>query len=250
LKEETGENKARVVAIGPAGEKCSLISCPINDGHRAPGRGGVGAVMGSKKLKAIVVRGTKTIDVADPDKIMDINKRIAAVLKENQMAQAIGAYGTGVGTLQSALNGDSPVKNWAGAGIVDFDESKASKMTSTTIDRYKTKKYACASCPLGCGAEYEVNDGRWPVGPTERPEYETAAAFGSAMLCDEEDAMIKCNEICNRYGMDTISAGMTIAWAMECYNVGLITKNNLDGDWTHLGQWRSHRQFATENGRL
>jgi aldehyde:ferredoxin oxidoreductase len=151
-------------------------------------------------------------------------------MKDNPGAAGFGAHGTGVGTGASALSGDSPVKNWGGVGIVDFGVESAEKVASPVGDaKYKTKKYACSTCPLGCGAEYEVNDGRWPVGPTERPEYETAAAFGSTLLCDEMDAIIKCNELCNRTGMDTISAGMTVAWAMECYNNGLLSKDELDG---------------------
>ncbi|WP_409228500.1 aldehyde ferredoxin oxidoreductase family protein [Gudongella sp. SC589] len=229
LKKETGEPRVRVTAIGPPGEKLALISCPINDGHRAPGRGGGGAVMGSKKLKAIAVRGTGEIPVANPEKVLEINKKIGDFMKTSDMAQAFGTFGTGVGTAASALSGDSPVKNWGGVGIVDFGEENAEKVTATTIDKYKTKKYNCSACPLGCGAEYTVNEGRWPMENTERPEYETTAAFGSTCLCGEADAILKCNEICNRYGFDTISAGMTVAWAMECYNNGVLSKEELDG---------------------
>ncbi len=229
LKEETGEDKLRVVAIGPAGERVSLIACPINDGHRAPGRGGGGAVMGSKKLKAIAVRGTGEIPVAHLEKVIEINKKVAAAMKNNEVAQAFGTYGTGVGTTQSALSGDSPVKNWAGVGIVDYGEEEAAKNNAIVTDKYKTKKYHCASCPLGCGAEYSVPDGRWPLEETDRPEYETYASFGSTLLCSEVDAILKCNDLCNLYGLDTISAGMTIAWAMECYNEGVLSREELDG---------------------
>lgn len=228
LKKET-DPKVRVLTIGPAGENLSLISCPINDGHRAPGRGGGGAVMGSKKLKAIAVRGTGTINVANPDKIVDINKQISENMKESAAAAGFGTYGTGAGTAASAMSGDSPVKNWKGAGVTDYGETNAQNVSAFTLDRYKTKKYNCSNCPLGCGAEYDVNDGRWPVGKTDRPEYETVSAFGSTLLCGEEDAIIKCNELCNTNGFDTISAGMTIAWAMECYNEGVLSKDELDG---------------------
>src|SRR5690554_1827047 len=229
LKKETGEPKIRVSAIGPAGERLSLLSCPINDGHRAPGRGGGGAVMGSKKLKAIAVRGTGEIPVSNPEKVLEINKKIGEFMKTSELAKAFGTFGTGVGTAASALSGDSPVKNWDGVGIVDFGEENAEKVTAATIDKYKTKKYNCSACPLGCGAIYSVDDGRWPMEETERPEYETAASFGSTCLCGEADAIMKCNEICNRYGFDTISAGMTVAWAMECYDKGVLTKDELDG---------------------
>ena len=229
LKKETNEPRLRVSAIGPAGERLSLISCPINDGHRAPGRGGGGAVMGSKKLKAIAVRGTREIPVANPEKVTEINKKISESLKISELGKAFGTYGTRVGTAASALSGDSPVKNWGGVGVVDYGEEEAQKLAGAVLDRYKVKKYNCASCPLGCGAVYKVEDGRWPLEETERPEYETAASFGSTCLCSEEDAILMCNELCNLYGFDTISAGMTIAWAMECYENGLLTKEDLDG---------------------
>lgn len=228
LKEETNEPKLRISAIGPAGERLSYLSCPINDGHRAPGRGGGGAVMGSKKLKAIAVRGTGEIPVKYPEKVLETNKKISEAMKDSQLAYAFGTWGTGVGTPASALSGDSPVKNWGGVGVVDFVDEKAQKVGAIALDRYKTKKYNCANCPLGCGAEYKVEDGRWPLEQTERPEYETAASFGSTCLCSEADALLKCNEICNIYGFDTISAGMTIAWAMECYEEGVL-KEELDG---------------------
>jgi aldehyde:ferredoxin oxidoreductase len=229
LMKETNEPRLRITAIGPAGERMSLISCPINEGHRAPGRGGGGAVMGSKKLKAIAVRGTGEIPVANPERILEMNKKVSAFMKESPTAQAFGTYGTGVGTTASALSGDSPVKNWGGVGVVDYPEEVAQKNNAMVIDKFKIKKYNCANCPLGCGAEMKYNEGRWPLEETERPEYETLASFGSTLLCSEMDAIMKCNEICNIYGFDTISAGMTIAWAMECYNEGVLSKEELDG---------------------
>lgn len=229
LKEEHNDQKAKIVAIGPSGERQSLLACPINDGHRAPGRGGGGAVMGSKKLKAILVRGTGNIPVADMERLQSITRDVVKTIKGSPASLAFGDHGTGLGTAASALSGDSPVKNWGGVGISDYGEENAVALSAKAMDKYKTKKYACASCPLGCGAEYEVNDGRWPVGPTERPEYETASAFGSTLLCGDMDALIKVNEMCNRYGIDTISTGMTVAWAMECYNEGVFTRDELNG---------------------
>ena len=234
LQEETGDERVRVVAIGPAGERMSYLACPINDGHRAPGRGGGGAVMGAKKLKAIAVRGNGEVPVAKPAKILATNKSVIAMMQKHPATEAWSQYGTTRITAASTLSGDCAVKNWAGAGIVDFGEESAHKLSGVVLDKYKTKKYGCANCPLGCGAEYEVNTGRWPLGATERPEYETCGAFGPALLCDEEDALLKANELCNRYGLDTISAGMTIAWAMECYDRGILSKEDLDGielDW-------------------
>ena len=230
IHQELGDDKIRVSTIGPSGEKKALMSCPINDGHRAPARGGGGAVMGSKNLKAIAVRGTMDVKVAHPEKILELNKKIAAGMKDNPMAGGFATFGTGVGTEASALNADSPVKNWEGVGITDFGEESAHKVAAPTFDeKYKEGKYACSNCPLGGGASYKVEDGRWPVGETERPEYETAAAFGCLMLNDQVDVIFKCNEICNRAGLDTISTGMTIAWAIACYEDGILTKEELDG---------------------
>lgn len=230
IQKELGDKKIRVSTIGPSGERQALLSCPINDGHRAPGRGGGGAVMGSKNLKAIAVRGTMKVNVANPKKILELNKKVVAIIKENPMVGQFGAFGTGIDTEASALDGDSPVKNWEGVGISDFGEESAHKLAVTTYDeKYKVSKYSCSNCPLGCGANYNVEDGRWPIGETERPEYETAAAFGCLMLNDQVDVIFKCNEICNRYGLDTISTGMTIAWAIACYEDGILTKEELDG---------------------
>ena len=95
--------------------------------------------------------------------------------------------------------------------------------------KYRTEKYACFACPLGCGADYTVKGGQWPLDHTYRPEYETSASFGTLLLNDDAESVIKCNDICNRYGLDTISAGATIAWALECYEQGLITKEMAGG---------------------
>lgn len=233
LIQETGEKKLRAALIGPAGEKKSLMACVINEQHRAAGRGGPGAVMGSKNLKAVAVRGTGTVSIADPEKLKEINKSILTAMKDGPMALLVsnfGEYGTGMGTGANALSGDSPVKNWRGIGIVDFGKESAHKLDAATMDaKYKTKKYACANCPLGCGAEYEVKSGEWPLGETFRPEYETAAAFGCLCLNDNAESIIKCNEICNRYGLDTISVGATVAWAIECYESGVFTKEETGG---------------------
>jgi aldehyde:ferredoxin oxidoreductase len=97
------------------------------------------------------------------------------------------------------------------------------------MDKYKKRKYACSNCIVGCGADYVVDEGEWPVGETFRPEYETASAFGSLCLNDNAEAVIKCNDICNRYGLDTISVGATVAWAIECYENGLFSKEETGG---------------------
>jgi len=233
LKGELGEHRLRAAMIGPAGEKLSLIAAVINDGHRAAGRGGCGAVMGSKKLKAVVVRGTGNVPVADPEKLKAVNQDILDTIKTGPAAEIAGAFstfGTTIFTAASAISGDSPVKNWEGIGLVDYGEEAGKNFEGPVMDaKYRVKKYACANCPLGCGAIYDVNDGKWPVGETGRPEYETSAAFGCLMLNDNLEALLKCNHICNIYGLDTISAGATVTWAIECYENGILSKGDTGG---------------------
>jgi aldehyde:ferredoxin oxidoreductase len=175
LMEETGENKLRAALIGPAGEKQSLMSCVINDKHRAAARGGPGAVMGSKNLKAFAVRGTGKISVADPETIRKINAEIVHAMKNGpgaKMMDGMGTFGTGMGTDMLALIGDAPTKNWGGICGIDMGKASVEKLSTVSFDgKYKKKKYACANCPLGCGAHYHVDGGKWPVGETDRPEY-------------------------------------------------------------------------------
>jgi aldehyde:ferredoxin oxidoreductase len=233
LKGELGENKLRAAMIGPAGEKVSLIAAVINDGHRAAGRGGCGAVMGSKRLKAVVVRGTGSVPVANPENLKAANQDILDTIKNGPAAHVAGAFstfGTTMLTAASAVSGDSPVKNWGGVGIIDYGENGGKNFDGQVMDaKYRAKKYACANCPLGCGAIYDVKDGKWPVGETGRPEYETSSAFGSLMLNDNVEALLKCNHICNIYGLDTISAGATVAWAIECFENGILSRNDTGG---------------------
>jgi aldehyde:ferredoxin oxidoreductase len=233
LIRETGEKGLRAAMIGAAGERLSLISCVMNDKHRAAGRGGCGAVMGSKKLKAVAVRGSGKILVADPAKVKEVNRQILDWMKNGptvEVLKAFGSFGTGVGTGGSGMTGDAPIKNWGGVGAVDMGEERLMNLSTFAYDaRYNTKKYACANCPLGCGAHYKVADGRWRLDATDRPEYETLGAFGTMTLNDNVESIIKCNDICNRYGLDTISVGATIAWAIECYENGLFSRRDTDG---------------------
>jgi aldehyde:ferredoxin oxidoreductase len=229
LKAELGEEKLRAAMVGPAGEKLSLISSIMNDEHRAAGRGGCGAVMGSKKLKAVVVRGTGNVPIADPEGLKKANKDISFAIK-NGPNKAFSTYGTSMFTGGAALCGDSPVKNWAGVGFSDFGEEKSKKLEGVVLDKkYRQKKYACSKCPIGCGAIYDSSDSTMPVGKTGRSEYETSAAFGCLMLNDNADVVIKCNHICNIYGLDTISVGGTVAWAIECFENGLFTLEETGG---------------------
>jgi aldehyde:ferredoxin oxidoreductase len=146
------------------------------------------------------------------------------------MVEGFGAFGTGGGTGGMIMSGDTPVKNWGGAGETDMGEDEANKLATLSYDsKYNTGKYACSNCPMGCGAHYSVKDGKWPAEDTDRPEYETIGAFGAMMLNSNAESVIKCNDICNKYGLDTISVGATIAWAMECFENGLIAQDDTGG---------------------
>ena len=234
FQEETGDPKIRAAVIGQAGERMLHSACIMNDGHRAAGRGGPGAVMGSKKLKAVVVRGTGKIEVFNREALMAANKKIADTIKNppEDLAGAVHGYqtyGTGFLSAPGAFSGDTPVNNWSGNTFEDFGEERVANISAEAYnDKYMTKKYGCQSCPLRCGAEYKVEEGKWPMA-TERPEYETMGAFGLNCLNDDVLSIIKANEDCNRYGLDTITVGGTVAWAIECYEEGVLTKEDLDG---------------------
>ena len=231
LNEEI-EGKIGIALIGPAGENMSYMAAVMNDTHRAAGRGGTGAVMGSKKLKAVVVKGNVPVEVADRPSLMAVNKEAATWQKEGPTApvfSSMGQYGTG-GTYESCmLVGDGSIKNWLGSSL-DMTVEQLQAVSAQAMDeKFRRKKYACNACPLGCGALYEVKGTKYDMPDTGRPEYETAGMFGAMMLNDDAVIVNECNFLCNEYGFDTISAGGTIAWLMEAYNNGLFTIDELDG---------------------
>ena len=222
----------QVISIGPAGEKISLLATVMNDKERAAGRSGLGAVMGSKRLKAIVVRGGMTIPLHDTRKINH--------LRREYMRQKMGFYdtlhkwGTAGITADSALSGDSPVKNWGGAGTVDFPMEKAKKISDDSVISVKDyRPYACSSCVIGCGGRLRQDSGPYALEYNDRighkPEYETLCMLGTNLLNDDLPSIIKLNEICNVVGIDTISLGGTLGYVIECYENGLLTKQDLDG---------------------
>ena len=233
LREALGASKGRggktveVASIGPAGELLSLLSCIINDKGRAAGRSGVGAVMGSKKLKAIAVSGTASVPVADGEKEKAVRKEF---LKRHGGAYDLFVkYGTIGITGESAMSGDSPVKNWGGVGPVDFPTGEK-KFQQDTVIAYQDKKYGCWRCTMACGGHMSAKDpGPYQGVAHHKVEYETAASWGTMTLTDDFPTMIKINELCNRYGFDTIGAGCTAAFAVECYENGILTAEDTDG---------------------
>lgn len=225
LREKHGE-KAQIACIGLAGERQALLACVMNDKGRAAGRSALGAVMGSKRLKAIVAVGNQEVPVADLGQMQEIRRKCLEFMRTQGMFETFSTYGTSGITAGATAAGDTPIKNWAG---VPADMPHVDKISDEGIKKYQMKKFACWRCPIGCGGHCEVTSGPYKVKGAHKPEYETLGAFGVMCLNDNPESIIKVNHLCNLYGMDTISAGCTVAFAMECFEKGILTKKDLDG---------------------
>jgi len=225
LKGKHGEG-CRVASIGPAGENLSLISAIIHDG-RAAARSGVGAVMGSKKIKAVVVKGNKEVPLADPEKVRELKRKyINMPSREYKPLSETGTIGI-LGT--SIMSGDAPVKNWKGAGLVDFPQG-IDNFSKGKIMKYQTERIGCWRCTIACSGKMKIEEGLYKF-EGKKVEYESAAAFGPLILNDDFESILYINDMCNRLGFDTISTGTVIAFAMECNEAGLIDEKELEINW-------------------
>jgi aldehyde:ferredoxin oxidoreductase len=224
IKKEMGPN-SQVVCIGKAGENLVKFACIINEGKhgRAAGRAGVGAVMGSKKLKAIGVLGTKEVKIAHEQ---EFNQFINALTpKMIESTEALRKYGTSTGVEYCESVGDLPIKNWYQGNWEGAKKISGQYMAKTVLK----KNYHCGRCVIGCGRTVEINEGKYKIEETAGPEYETIGMLGSNCLVDDIKIICKANELCNRYGLDTISTGSAISFCMEAYEKGLITKKDTGG---------------------
>ena len=259
LAENSGGKKPRIAVIGQAGENLSLISGICNEGGRIAGRSGVGAVMGSKKLKAVVLAGSKAMPCADPAAVKALSKQLGSKINKmwipKGMGGGIGLMGIGMGSSPYVLpldgsmtaylfrewgtpsntplaitSGDGPLKNW-GAGPAEVKGLRlALDYNPEKINRIEEAKYHCYSCPLGCGGRLDISGVKYSeYYETHKPEYETLQAFGPLCVNRDMDSVLYMNELLNRAGMDSISAGNTVAWAIECYENGILTKEQTDG---------------------
>ncbi len=217
--------QAGLACVGPAGERRQLLACVINDRGRAAGRSGLGAVMGSKNLKAIVTLGDAQPKMADPEGMRRAIEEHREFMRHQDFFQVLHQYGTAGITASAVATADAPIKNWGGTPE-DFPTAK--KISDDSVLAIQHRKYACWRCPIGCGGETEV-----PNGPFQsrghKPEYETLASFGALCLNDSLESINLCNEICNRAGLDTISTGCTVAFALECYEQGIIGDSDTGG---------------------
>ena len=212
-----------VLNIGPAGENQALLAAIMNDGDRAAGRSGVGAVMGSKNLKAIVVKASKTqIDPHDVDALRTAAVDCIKKLRANGVTgEGLPTFGTAV--LVNIINniGAMPTKNWQESYYPEADSFSGETMKDTSL----VKNHACHRCPIGCGRVVKLQDGNVVGGP----EYEPLWAYGANCGNSDLDSINKANEVCNEMGLDAISTPCTIAAAMELYEKGLITDEDCNG---------------------
>jgi aldehyde:ferredoxin oxidoreductase len=229
LLKSLDDDQIRISCIGPAGEALSLLAGVVSDRGRLAARNGVGAVMGSKRLKALVVKGgVRKIAAADSKKFKQAIKQFLALLKNNEYAKALATSGTGSNISFLVSIGDAPLKNWTLSGLDALPT--VTNLDGGNMDKYKVSSFGCYACPISCGAIIRQNVGPFAIrDEMHRPEYQTLAALGGMLMNDNLEAVIKANDICNRYGIDTVGVGGAVAMAMECYEKGLINKEDTDG---------------------
>ncbi|MEM1536733.1 MAG: aldehyde ferredoxin oxidoreductase family protein [Candidatus Bathyarchaeia archaeon] len=243
IKEELGDYYIRVAAIGPAGEKLVRIACIINEKSRAAGRCGLGAVMGSKNLKAIAVRGTKDVMVAKPDEFLEFVKEF----HERMKGPATKKYRT-LGTPENVLVHNAlhcmPTRNYNNAHF-----EAAEKVSGEYLnERYVAKIIGCSSCAMRCEHICVVNEGPYK-GAMARVEYEPLWAMGPYCGVDRLDAIIKGCELCNYYGIDSISAGVIVGFAMDCFENGILTVKDTDGIEARFGNHEAMVKLIEKIGK-
>lgn len=224
--EELEDKSVKVLQIGPAGEKLVKYACILNGLKHANGRNGLGAVMGSKKLKAVVVKGNKKIPFHDNKKISEVGKSFLSYYMENPLTRGLYEYGTVAGIMGNNAGGILPTRNFNDGEFDNAEKISAETMKNTILK----KREGCYACAVRCKRRVEVQSDDIKVdGKYGGPEYETVASFGSLCENDNLEVIAKANELCNRLGIDTISAGMSIAFAMECFENDILTEDDLDG---------------------
>ncbi len=224
LKPETKKG-GQVLAIGPAGEKLIKFASLINNKGHAAGRTGMGTVWGSKMLKAVFVSGNGKIEVAQPEELDVLRAELKEIYDESIGISAIHSSGTATHMDVGIISGDIPIKNWQQTDWDEIDEIGPSMIEEKIFAGHKT----CYGCGVACKKNAEVKDGPFKMEKGPGPEYETVATFGAMCLNPSIESIAKANDICNRYGMDTITCGSTIAFAIECFENGLIDEKDTEG---------------------
>jgi aldehyde:ferredoxin oxidoreductase len=228
LKETLGK-KFTIACIGPAGENLVRYAAIMNDKHRTAGRCGLGAVMGSKKLKAIAVSGKASPQVMEGFK--ELSKKQYMLINESMLKIGFETFGTTMVADMVNQKGGYPTRNWQ-SGEFEYIESVNAQ---AIVDTVLTKRVNCYACPIACGRGSEIKDGPYKGHKGEGPEYETSNTLGAQCDVHDMNTITMANYMCNEYGLDTISAGSTIAFAMECFQRGILTTQDTDGLMINFG---------------
>jgi aldehyde:ferredoxin oxidoreductase len=219
LRQEAGEPKAEVLQHGPAAEKGVIFSSLVSMATRNNGRTGMGLVMAGKNLKAIVVKGKGLEAVADPAALAVLNRAGPKLMPGNPDVDGLGTHGTASVLSPQNLMGTLPTHNYNEGQFEFADDISGERMSETILKKRET----CHACVVRCKRIVEIKDGPYPVDPLYGgPEYETLGTFGSYCAIRDLAAVAYANQVCNQYGVDTISCGATIAFAMECFEKGII----------------------------
>lgn len=226
LREQHDEPELQLACIGPAGENGVMYASIQVSIYNAAGRGGGGLVMGNKNLKAVAVKGTKSVEVEKPQEFMEVISRLWEKMAKASGVGPLSDYGTSIGVESTNAIGAFPVKNFTQGSIEGVE-----KLTGTYLVEggFLKRKIACYSCPVGCHRFVTIDNGKHRGTYTGGPEYETLSALGGGCLSTDTEGIIKANELCNIYGLDTISTGNSIQWLMECYERGVIGKAETEG---------------------
>ena len=227
LKDKYNDRRpVRILTIGPAGENLVKYAAVCNDKAHYFGRTGMGAVMGSKNIKAIIVRGSGKVTIADQDEYKDTRKAALVSIKESMITASMHDLGTAAAMDMGMMTGDVPIKNWS----LGEDYEMAAALGGPAIhETILQGRAACYACPIGCKPIVAVDHPQYKISKGPGPEYETCATFGTMIMNDNLSAVAYTNELCNRMGVDTITCGATIACMMDCYEKGLLDSRDLDG---------------------
>lgn len=224
IKEELGE-KFNVDCIGIAGENQVRYASIMNDLHRAAGRCGGGAVMGSKLLKAIAVCGTKPVNIANPTAFKEVSKKQFELLDQHMFKVALETFGTNVVIDLVNARGGFPTRNWQTCVFPELEEINAQALSEKVL----IEPMGCFSCPLRCGRRSEIRQGKYKGARGEGPEFESVGTLGGSCHVTDMEAITMAHYLCDDYGLDTISTGATIGFAIECYEKEILTKSDTDG---------------------
>ncbi|MEJ2716750.1 MAG: aldehyde ferredoxin oxidoreductase family protein [Deltaproteobacteria bacterium] len=223
--QESAERKLAVACIGPGGENLVRFAAVMNNKHRAAGRCGVGAVMGSKRLKAIACGGKASVNLAEPEVFKRSAKRQSDLIDESILKVGFESFGTNMVSDMVNVRGGYPTRNWQSGVFDGIDDVNGQALS----DKVLVRGVACFACPIACGRGSEIREGKFKGRKGEGPEYESTNTLGAQCGVSDMYAVTMANYLCNEYGLDTISTGSTIAFAMECFERGILSPGQTGG---------------------